>query len=190
MARALTIIGVVAAASLFGWGVPLSRLFGAFQAVIVALSIMIAAILVRLNRGMPTLEWKSLDPSKRADLTASIVSLTREYGWIIAIMALLLAGLICLQVIGKDEIEALWPTLVQRIGSGAVGAGIVLAISRMAYVIWRDLDIIRLQKKLIDGLAAKDVAELETKSATNKIADIRSANLRPIASAEPKNWGD
>ena len=58
MARWLTIIPVSGLAALFGWGVPLVRLFDAFQPMIVALSIMIAAIFVRLNRGMPTLEWK------------------------------------------------------------------------------------------------------------------------------------
>src|SRR5919106_1273343 len=161
MARTLTILGVLTAAGLFGWGIPLSRLFGAFQPMIVALSIMIAAILVRLNRGMPSLEWKSLDPSKRADLTGSIVALTREYGWIVAILGALLAGLIALSVVGQDDIAALWPPLAQRIAAGTVGGGIVLSVSRMGYVIWRDLDIVQLQKRLIDDLAAKDAVELE-----------------------------
>ena len=85
MARTLTIAVTLLAAGLFAWAVPLVRLFGAFQPLIVALSIMVAAVFVRLNRGMPTLEWKSLDPVKRKDLTASIVRVTTEYGWIIGI---------------------------------------------------------------------------------------------------------
>ena len=63
MARTLTIGLVVLATVVFGWEIPLMRLFAALQPLTLVLSIMIAAILVRLNRGMPTLDWKSeVDP--------------------------------------------------------------------------------------------------------------------------------
>jgi hypothetical protein len=103
MARKFTIILTLFAAGLFAWGVPLARLFGALQPLIVALSIMVAAVFVRLNRGMPTLEWKTLDPEKRKDLTTSIVSVNVEYGWIIGINAIALLGLITLSVVGVTE---------------------------------------------------------------------------------------
>lgn len=140
MARRLTIIGVLGLAGLFGWGVPLLRLFDAFQPMIVALSIMIAAIFVRLNRGMPTLEWKSLDLDGRTRLTASIVDLSREYGWIVAVDAAALAGLVALTVVGKADVQAIWPGWAQHLVAAGIGGGAALCVSRMAYVIWRDLE--------------------------------------------------
>ena len=190
MARWLTIIPVFGFAALFGWGVPLVRLFDAFQPMIVALSIMIAAIFVRLNRGMPTLEWKSLELEKRTQLTTRIVDLSREYGWIIAINAAVLASLVALTVVGKAEVRATWPSWLRQIMSGAIGGGAALCVARMAYVVWRDLDIVNLQKHLIDTSAARDAEAIETKASTDKIAAIRSAGLRKIGVAEPKSWGD
>jgi hypothetical protein len=189
MARAITIVVTLVAAGLFAWVVPLVRLFGAFQPLIVALSIMVAAVFVRLNRGMPTLEWKSLDPDKRKDLTASIVSVTTEYGWIISINAAALAGLVTLSVIGKDD-AAFWPVWAQRTTAGAVGGLVALCAARMAYVVWRDIDIVRLQKRLIDGTASRDADERERALADETVARIRSANVRQVEIKPPKAWGE
>jgi hypothetical protein len=169
--------------------VPLVRLFGAFQPVIVALSIMVAAVFVRLNRGMPTLEWKSTDLDQRKNLTASIVSVTTEYGWIIAINAAALLGLVALTVIGPTD-AALWPAWLQRTVSGAVGGLVTLCAARMAYVVWRDIDIVRLQKRLIDGAVSKESDERERALADEKVANIRSANIRPVEVKAPKAWGE
>jgi hypothetical protein len=190
MARRLTIVTVLGLAAIFGWGVPLARLFDAFQPMIVSLSIMIAAILVRLNRGMPTLEWKSLDLEKRTQLTGRIVDLSREYGWIIAINGLALAGLVALTVVGKAEVQASWPEWARRLTAAFIGGGAALCVARMSYVIWRDLDIVQLQKQLIDASAARDEAEADVKSSTAKIADIRAAGLKNVAVIKPKNWRD
>jgi hypothetical protein len=189
MARARTIVVTLLAAGLFAWAVPLVRLFGAFQPVIVALSIMVAAVFVRLNRGMPTLEWKSLDPDQRKSLTASIVGVTTEYGWIIGINATALVGLVALSVIGTTD-AALWPAWFQRTVSGAVGGLVTLCAARMAYVVWRDIDIVRLQKRLIDGAASKESGERERSLADEKVANIRSANVRPVEVKPPKAWGE
>lgn len=189
MARALTIVVTLVAAGLFAWAVPLVRLFGAFQPLIVALSIMVAAVFVRLNRGMPTLEWKSLDPDKRKDLTASIVSVTTEYGWIIGINAVALAGLVTLSVIDAAEAAA-WPQWLRRVASGAVGGMVALCAARMAYVVWRDIDIVRLQKRLIDGAAARESDERERALADEKVARIRGTNVRPVEVKAPKAWGE
>jgi len=187
MARALTIIVTLLAAGLFAWAVPLVRLFGAFQPLIVALSIMVAAVFVRLNRGMPTLEWKSLDPEKRRDLTASIVSVTTEYGWIIGINAVTLAGLVTLSVIGATDVSS-WPDGVRRTVAGIVGSLVTLCAARMTYVVWRDIDIVRLQKRLIDGTALRDADEQESALADKKIASIRSANVQSVEIKPPKAW--
>jgi hypothetical protein len=189
MARVLTAVVTLLAAGLFAWAVPLVRLFGAVQPLIVALSIMVAAVFVRLNRGMPTLEWKSLDPEKRKELTTSIVGLTTEYGWIIGINASVLLGLVALSVIGADE-AALWPEAGRRAAAGALGGVVALCAARMAYVVWRDIDIVRLQKHLIDGAAQKEADEKELALADEKVARIRAANVRPVEVKPPKAWSD
>lgn len=189
MARATTIVVTLIAAGLFAWAVPLARLYGALQPLIVALSIMVAAVFVRLNRGMPSLEWKSLDPDKRKDLTAAIVSVTTEYGWIIGINAFALAGLVTLSVIGTID-AALWPEGIRRAVSGVVGGLVALCAARMAYVVWRDIDIVRLQKRLIDGAAMRESGERERALADEKVTSIRSANIRSVEVKPPKAWGD
>ncbi len=189
MARAPTIVLTLIVAGLFAWAVPLMRLFVAFQPLVVALSIMVAAVFVRLNRGMPTLEWKSLDPDKRKDLTASIVSVTTEYGWIIGINAVALIGLVALSVIGAEDV-ALWPEEARRTVASVVGGLVTLCASRMAYVVWRDIDIVRLQKRLIDGAASKESEEREFALADEKVARIRGANVRPVEVKTPKVWGE
>ena len=189
MARTTTIVVTFLATGLFAWAVPLARLYGAFQPLIVALSIMVAAVFVRLNRGMPALEWKSLDPEKRKDLTASIVSVTTEYGWIIAINAVVLAGLVTLSVIGTAD-AALWPESVRRAVAGMVGGLVALCAARMAYVVWRDIDIVRLQKRLIDGAASREADERARALADDKVANIRAANVRSVEVKPPKAWGE
>jgi hypothetical protein len=189
MIRWITIVAVLSAAGLFGWAVPLARLFDATQPLGIALSIMTAAVFVRLNRGMPTLEWKSLDPVKRKTLTTRIVELTTEYGWIIGINAAALLGLVALSVIGKTD-AGLWSPWEQRLASCAVGGVGMLCIARMAYVVWRDIDIVRLQKRLIDETGSRESADEQAKVAEDKIASIRSANVRKIEVQPPKAWGE
>jgi len=189
MARAITIVVTVVAAGLFAWAVPLVRVYDALQPMITALSIMVAAVFVRLNRGMPTLEWKSLDPEKRKDLTSAIVRVTTDYGWIIGINATVLFGLVTLAAIGKTD-AGLWPEWGRRIVSGSVGGFVCLCVARMVYVIWRDIDIVRLQKRLIDGMATREANERDVALADEKVASIRAAGVRPVEVKAPKAWGD
>ena len=185
MARALTLIVVVAVAVLFWKVVPLARLFDAFQPMVVALSIIIAAIFVRLNRGMPSLEWKTLERGKRTELTTRIVELSKEYVTIVAINGVALILLVTLVVIGKDQAVADLSINSQRAISAIVGALFSLCLARMAYVVWRDCDIMELQKYLIDNVAEHDEREKETKSADAKISTMKSAGLIKQPNSEP-----
>lgn len=189
MALALTIAAVVISTLLFGWAVPLARLYDAFQPMIVALSIMVAAVFVRLNRGMPSLEWKSTDPERRANLTQKLYELSIEYGLIIAVNFVTLAGLVVLSVIGKD-VAGTWAPWVQRIAAGGVGFMFALSAARLAYVVWRDIDIVRLQKELIDKAASTESAQAESQSADEKVTAMRAAGLRKIDTPRPKAWGE
>lgn len=187
MARLLTTVTTLFAVGLFAWAVPLTRFFSAIQPLIVALSIMVAAVFVRLNRGMPTLEWKSLDPKRRKELTSSIVTVTEEYAWIIGINAIALIGLVSLTAIGAKEV-GLWPDALRRVGAGIVGGLVSLCAARMAYVVWRDIDVVRLQKRLIDAAADKESLELEIAAADEKVMEFKSANIRRVAVQPPKAW--
>ncbi|VXC84432.1 hypothetical protein [Sphingomonas sp. AX6] len=189
MARTIAIVVTAVAAGLFAWAVPLARLFDAFTPLITALSIMVAAVFVRLNRGMPSLEWKSLDPGERQGLTTAILHVTTEYGWIIGIIATVLVGLVTLTVIGKAD-AAIWPEWIRRTTSGAVGSFISLCAARMGYVVWRDIDVVRLQKRLIDGAGSRESFEQQENLADGKVANIRAANVRAVAVQPPKAWGE
>lgn len=189
MAFILTVGAVIISALLFGWAVPLARLFDAFQPMIVALSIMVAAVFVRLNRGMPSLEWKSVDANLRSSLTSKLYELSKEYGLIIFIIFVTIATLVTLSTIGIGEINK-WPPRIQRITSGSVGFLFSLSLLRIAYVIWRDIDIVKLQKKLIDTSASAEAAQLQSQEADEKVADIKAAGLRKIEIPPPKAWGD
>nr|WMC97923.1 hypothetical protein RAR13_04200 [Aminobacter aminovorans] len=184
MVRLVTMGFVLLLAGLFGWQVPLDRLSGAFQPLLVALSIMVAAVFVRLNRGMPTLEWKSLEESERTRLTQAIVSLAGEYSFIVAVFAATLVLLLALIVIGPTEV-ALWPGRIQQGVSGVIGGLLSLCVARMAYVVWRDFDIVRLQKKLIDATGQREAQERTAALANEKIAQIKGTQLRKIPNEPP-----
>lgn len=188
MPRAVTVATMFLLAVTLFLTVPVTRLFAAFPSLIVALSIMVAALLVRLNRGMPTLEWKGMDPAGRSDLTAKIVEITREYVVIFSVNGLLLAALVSLTVLGDKQIAATWMDLTQRGASAAIGALLGLSFSRMGYVVWRDYDVVKLQKSLIDRAAASEERDGQALAADDKIAVIRGAGLRNVASADPKPW--
>lgn len=187
MIQKATIVGFVVAAAIFGLFVPLNRLVEAFPPLTVTLSIMIAALLVRLNRGMPTLDWKSVEPEARRRLTSAVVGVTREYMVIAALCAMLLITLLALTTIGKSTI-VLWIEPAQSALSGFIGGMTVLCMGRMGYVVWRDYDIVRVQKAVIDGAADKEEQEREEKVAGEKVADIRAANIRNISTPTPRGW--
>src|SRR4051812_26590039 len=138
--RWLTLLLMIGAGAIAWWLFPLRNLFAAFQPLTVALSIMVAGILVRLNRGMPTIDWKSLEPDERKRITSAVRDLTREYLNILAANALLAAGFIALTAIGQSQTCA-WPEVSQRLASSALAAVGALCAIRMTYVVWRDYDI-------------------------------------------------
>ncbi|PBB77884.1 hypothetical protein CK218_27665 [Mesorhizobium sp. WSM3879] len=172
--RLLTALAVLAAGGLAAWRIPLGSLFVAFQPATVALSIMAAAVLVRLNRGMPTLDWKTLEPAGRKRLTSKIVDLQKDYLSLLAINALLVAILIAL-VIETLPATANWEHWLQRSISGVLSGGMVLVVVRMGHVVWRDYDIVRLQKVLIDAAADKEALESAGREAQKSVADMRQA---------------
>jgi hypothetical protein len=185
----LTLVGMIVAAILAAAWVPLPKLFAAFQPGIVTLSIMVAGILVRLNRGMPTIDWKSLRPGERKNLTHAVEELTREYLYILGANALLALSFIALTVVGAYDIAELDDQL-QRVIAGAIVALAVLCISRMAYVVWRDYDIVRLQRTLIDAAADRETDEEQRAEAARRIAEMKGAGLIPQEPSPIVKWSE
>ncbi|RUV33826.1 hypothetical protein [Mesorhizobium sp. M7A.F.Ca.MR.148.00.0.0] len=183
--RLLTLIAVGLAAGLAAWRVDLQDLFLGFQPTTVALSIMAAAVLVRLNRGMPTLDWKSLEPKGRKNLTAKIVKLQQEYLSILLINVVLVGVLIYLVVV-TPPVVALWPEKVRRLMSGLLAGGMVLALARMGLVVWRDYDIVRLQKVLIDGSADKEFQATQEEAAEKRLSAMKG--LRQVDGPPVVEW--
>lgn len=186
MWRVATISAIVAVAALCWRYLSFAQFGEMLQPAVVAISIMAAALLVRLNRGMPTLEWKSLEPNERKVLTQKVVELSREYMVVLAVQGV---TLIFLLVIAANKSAALDPS-TQRILVTAVSGLLALCVARMSYIVWRDYDIVRLQKKLIDESADRESVTKASDEAAAKLTAIRGAGLRGGTVIEPGSWKD
>lgn len=140
-----------------------------------ALSIFIAAVLVRLARGMPTLDWKSVSIESRQSLTKALVDVSREYAGLLVLLMLLL--MLAVSIGGLEGWLASLDQIWGKVISATTGYLAVLSILRFSYVVWRDLDIISLQKKVIDGMADQDRATRNTDMASSKLEQMRQAQL-------------
>src|ERR1700754_2077646 len=156
------------------------------QPFIVAISIMAAALLVRLNRGMPTLDWKSLEVAERKILTHRVVDLSREYMYVLSLQFATLVVLLVLSLI-KEKTFFGWPS-GPAIVLGGLGALIGLCVSRMAYIVWRDTDIVKLQKKLIDDSADREAIEKASQDALTTVNAIRNSGLKDHSKTETTTW--
>lgn len=186
--RAVTIAAALVVALGFGAWVELPRLFDAFQPMIVATSIMVAGILVRLNRGMPTLDWKGLELDERKRLTEAVVGLNQEYLSILAANAIFGAGLVGLTVTSKPVILTTWSVGTMMIVSGMIGALLAICICRVAYMVWRDVDIVKLQKTLIDAAGERERQKEQEELAKKKVEASKGANLRRIEPTPIRDW--
>lgn len=164
-------------AALAGWRLDISRLYSVFQSATVCLSIMAAAIFVRLNRGMPALDWKTITPPSRKKLTSSVVNLAKDYlvGLILAFCTILM--IMVLTSMTVTDVKAL-PVLVQQCLVGVFTGFALLSVVWMGYVIWRDYDIVQLQKRVIDEAAEYEELEQSKKLADARILEAQSTNLR------------
>jgi MFS family permease len=186
MAWVLTIVAMLVGGAVFWRWLSLDDFLKIVQPFIVALSIMAAGLLVRLNRGMPTLDWKSLEATDRKLLTGKIVELTREYLFVLAVQAVTLTAMLVLDVVASDPKRI--PTPWQQPALAVGGALLALCVARMAYIVWRDHDIVKLQKKLIDDAADRDALKQSQEEALSTVAAIRAAGLQPGPKPEVSAW--
>jgi hypothetical protein len=121
---------------------------------------------------------------ERKILTLKIVELTREYVVVLFIQAVTLLALLVIAV--NNGASGSLP--IQMAISATAGGLIALCVTRMAYIIWRDYDIVRLQKKLIDESADREAVEKASQEALSKVTAIRSSALRGSPKVEPSSW--
>lgn len=189
MARLATILVPLAVGLAFGLWVPLVNTMRGVEHFVVAVTIMTAAVFVRLNRGMPTLDWKTLEIAERKRVTSAIQSLTLEYVVIVGINA----AVLCLAVICSVYEDGYWlavPSIIGGLLSAAWGFCLTLACARMAYVVWRDYDVVKLQKTLIDAAGEREETEKQAKRAAENVVEMQSAGLRKIEVRAPRAWSD
>ncbi len=183
MVLTFTILIVVLAATLSWLFVDFPRLVDGFQPLVASLSIMLAAILVRMNRGMPTIDWKSIDPQQRKNLTAAIVDLTKSYFLIAVIMGVTIISVVISTIFKTSIIQSC--DVVHRMFSSVLTGLVSLSFCRMVYVIWRDYDIVSLQKSLIDEAADKEALANDVAVADRIVLETKSAQLRNVKTEYP-----
>lgn len=176
----------LAVALLIAWQVNIARLFQTFQPIIVCLSIMAAAIFVRLNRGMPSLEWKSLTTQQRKQVTSAVLKLSKDYVIGLIVTATNIIIIIILTAIGKYD--ALKFEKYYQLGIVFIfSISLILSIIWMGYVIWRDYDIVRLQKRIIDDASDREESESQSVEASKKTAAMKSSMVN-VDSATIRPW--
>jgi hypothetical protein len=143
-----------------------------------ALSVMGAAVLVRLARGlsMPSAEAMENDEARR--LAAAIRTMIRRLRLLILVILgtmVLLVGLpgaaSAIAAIGEPG----WATFVQRAASGVIGFAIAYVLVRMIQVVNSDVDLADIQADVfIKSLARKDQKKFDEARNASTVAPFRS----------------
>lgn len=171
--------------------ISLEQLSPAFTPLTTVASIMAAAVLVRLNRGMPTIDWKGVDLEQRENLTQAIVDLAAEYLGVLIIIATLLIVLLATTIAGEAWwlLDApAWVIWIHRADSALIFLLSSLAFLRMAYIAWRDFDVVRMQKRAVDQAARAEDRTKQVAMASKKTAAMQAAGLRTQAGSKPQAW--
>jgi hypothetical protein len=148
------------------------------SALLAVVSIMAAAILVRLNRGVPSVDWKSVEPDYLRNLLDGIERITRAYV-ITFVIALICVGTIFgVGIITSSQF--IYKIQAAFAATSVFGVLFGLLSSRMVYIIWLDLDIVRLQRAVIMSAAENIEGEQQKKIADKKIDDMARVRITPL----------
>jgi hypothetical protein len=180
--RALTVaataVGFLFAACL----IPLEAWPESAKSLLTVLAILAAGVLVRLNRGLPTIDWSKVNPESRGDLVKKMRDISVEYGITLAQIGVLLVGLLAsemidLPVAGYGFYDI--PPLIRAIVSGFAGGSLIFVFSRMVYIVWRDIDIVELQADVITEAATSEVkVGQQTKAKAIKSAGVKNPHRK------------
>lgn len=159
--RTATIALTLFAAAFSGWLVPMSEWSATAKSILTVLAIFAGAILVRLNRGMPTIDWSKVNLEDRDNLVEKIKTLAREYGATLIAVGFSLAFFLVLDRTNGDTplsklVTSSSPCL-PKIISAIAGAVSSFVLIRIVYVVWRDIDIVDLQAGVISQAANAEI---------------------------------
>ena len=88
---ALSLLAIAIFAAVFATDAGTTALAGTPVALFSVFSIFAAAVLVRLNRGLPSVEWKLVDKDSLCDLLDAVEAISKDYIWGLSII---LAGIV------------------------------------------------------------------------------------------------
>lgn len=136
-------------------------------------AIFAAAVLVRLNRGLPSVEWKFVEEDALKRLMDRMEEVTRDY---VAVLLVIFSGMVSavtLLVIG-DDFD--WGGVeITRVVSGICGGLFGLSLSRMAHLVWLDVSIFKLQRAVVESSAKATSVANHAKAAASKIVGMSDA---------------
>lgn len=141
-------------------------------------SIMAAAILVRLNRGIPTVDWKSVDGDALVALLDRLEDIAREYLVTLTVIAVTIIVLFVVPFL--SSLTLYYDVPIKRSVAASLGFLFGILISRMAYMVWLDLDIVRLQRAVIISSANTIDGEKQKALASEKLKKIADARIRSL----------
>lgn len=152
----LTALGM---AFLFGRFVPLSELDRLTPTLLITMAIVVAGLLLRSEKTIAH-DLRSLDPVQRCRLTRHMVERTQAYGRLIGAFSITMAGLLVLTAVGTETVaDALSPGHNQ-LAAGVIGAALGICLAAVPEIARRDLEIQRMEKRLIDAPRKKVPAPL------------------------------
>lgn len=134
--------------------------------------IIAAAILVRLNRGIPTIDWKSVDIDSTKTILDRFEDVARAYIYIMLIVCSSIFLILFLGFVQKYTFT--YKIDITNGMSSFFGFLFGLLISRMAYVVWLDLDIVQLQKAVLLATAEAEEAKKQGIIANEKIDEMNA----------------
>lgn len=141
-------------------------------------TIIVAAVLVRLNRGVPSLDWKSVDVQPIKNLLDRLEEVSKVY--IVVVFTTLISIIFLISILYLEKISFSYKSYFVNSISTAFGALLGLLISRMAYVVWLDLDIVRLQRAVILSAAETDSQKKQKAIAEEKIKTVSQTRVTQL----------
>ena len=137
-----------------------------------------AAVLVRLNRGVPSVDWKSVDVDATKRLLNRLEDVARVYILIVAATLLSVVTLLVILYIDKTSLtnKGSYISILSAVFGGIFG----LIVSRMTFVVWLDYDIVRLQKAVILSAAEAEERQKQGKVADDKLQSMNNARITQL----------
>lgn len=136
-------------------------------------AIFAAAVLVRLNRGIPSVEWKLVEDDALKRLMDRMEEVAHDYVTVLLVIFGGMVSAIAILIVG-DNFD-LGRVEITQILSGICGGFFGLSISRMAHLVWLDVSIFKLQRTVIESSAQTKTVAGHTLVAAAKLEEMSNA---------------